>query len=248
MILLHGDCLDLMAQIPDGSVDMVMCDLPYGTTACKWDTVIPFAPLWAHYKRVCKRNAAIVLTASQPFTSVLACSNLAMFRYCWVWDKAIASGFNYARFQPMRQHEDVLVFYADAPVYDSQGDRYQEKIRYRPGRNSPSDSAHMTNRMGRNEVLEATHQKKRSIIRLDKVRAGDHPTEKPVELMEYLIRTYTDAGATVLDNCMGSGTTGVACVNLGREFIGIERDPDYFRIASERIAKAQNPVQARLIA
>jgi DNA modification methylase len=237
-VLYRGDCLKWMSVIPDGSVDMILCDLPYGTTACKWDTVIPFEPLWAQYRRVAKRNAAIVLTASQPFTTALIASNMREFRYTWVWDKCIASGFNYARFQPMRQHEDVLVFYRDRPTYDSQGERYAKPITYRPAA-SASDSSHMTHTLDRDTKLTATHKRKRSILTFPKVRAGDHPTQKPVALMEYLIRTYTQEGETVMDNCMGSGTTGVACVNTGRNFIGIERDEKYFQIAADRIAESQ---------
>ncbi len=232
------DCLELMQSIPDGSVDMILCDLPYGTTACKWDTVIPFEPLWTQYRRVAKRNAAIVLTASQPFTTALISSNMRDFRYCWVWDKVIPSGFNYARFQPMRQHEDVLVFYAEAPTYDANGEALAKPQKYKPA-HSASDSSHMTHSLARDTVLTATHKKKRSILQFPKVRIGDHPTQKPVALMEYLIRTYTNEGETVLDNCMGSGTTGVACANTGRRFIGIEKEVKYFDIAYRRIEDAQ---------
>jgi len=239
--LLHGDCLDLMAGIPTGSVDMILCDLPYGTTACKWDTVIPFEPLWAQYKRIAKPNAAIVLTASQPFTTALISSNMKDFRYCWVWDKIVPSGFNYARFQPMRQHEDVIVFYAQRPLYDANGEAHAAPVKYKPA-HSASDSSHMTHSMNRDIVLTATHKKKRSILKFQKIRVGDHPTQKPVALMEYLIRTYTNEGETVLDNCMGSGTTGVACANTGRSFIGMEKDAAYFEIARQRIETAQLPL------
>lgn len=234
--LILGDCLDRMKEIPDGSVDMVMADLPYGATACKWDSVIPFEPLWAHYKRVIKRNGAIVLTASQPFTTALISSNMRDFRYCWVWDKVIPSGFNYARFQPMRQHEDVLVFYAEAPTYDANGEALAKPQKYKPA-HSASDSSHMTHSLARDTVLTATHKKKRSILQFPKVRIGDHPTQKPVALMEYLIRTYTKEGETVLDNTMGSGTTGVACLRTGRNFVGIELDGAYYKTACDRIAK-----------
>lgn len=242
--LINADCLDAMARIPAASVDLILCDLPYGTTACAWDSVIPFEPLWTQYRRIAKPNAAIVLTASQPFTSALAMSNIGMFRYCWIWDKEIASGFNYARFQPMRQHEDILVFYASAPKYDSQGEAYDKPIKYKPAV-SASESSHMTHSLDRNTILTATHKRKRSILRFAKVRQGVHPTQKPVALMDYIIRTYTNPGGIVLDNCMGSGTTGVAAVQSGRRFIGIERDPDYFKIAQERIAAAQ-PAAPRL--
>ena len=220
---------------------MILCDLPYGTTACKWDTVIPFEPLWAQYKRIAKPNAAIVLTASQPFTTALISSNMKDFRYCWVWDKIVPSGFNYARFQPMRQHEDVIVFYAQRPLYDANGEAHAAPVKYKPA-HSASDSSHMTHSMNRDIVLTATHKKKRSILKFQKIRVGDHPTQKPVALMEYLIRTYTNEGETVLDNCMGSGTTGVACANTGRSFIGMEKDAAYFEIARQRIETAQLPL------
>ena len=237
--LRHGDCLDVMPTLESGSVDMVLADLPYGTTACKWDSVIPFEPLWAEYRRVTKPNAAIVLTASQPFTTALIASNMREFRYCWVWDKCIPSGFNYARFQPMRQHEDVLVFYRKAPTYDSYGEPYAKPITYKPAV-SASDSSNMTHTLDRDTKLTATHKRKRSILTFPKVRAGDHHTQKPVALMEYLIRTYTNEGETVLDNTMGSGTTGVACRNARRKFIGIEQDAVYFSIAERRILAPAN--------
>ena len=233
--LYHGDCLEVMKSIPDGSVDMILCDLPYGTTACKWDTVIPFEPLWAQYRRIAKRNAAIVLTASQPFTTALIASNMREFRYCWVWDKKIAANFASANRQPLRVTEDVVVF--GGPTYHPQ--KVKGRLRMKGGGKQfvgiygdsdktslpyESDEYHPTN------IIEITNA-----TRAHKV----HPTQKPVALMEYLIRTYTHEGETVLDNCMGSGTTGVACANTGRQFIGIERDGKYFQIASERIAAAE---------
>lgn len=224
-----------MPTIDETSVDMVMADPPYGTTACKWDSVIPFVPMWAGIKHATKKNAAIVMTASQPFTSALAMSNAGWFRYCWVWDKVTPSGFNYARFQPMRRHEDVVVFYQKAPRYDSQGERFG-RVRTWKMASSASESSHMTHT--RTDCTVATHARKHSVITIPKIRKGWHPTEKPVALMEYLIQTYTKPGETVLDFTMGSGTTGVACANTGRKFIGIELDPGHFAIASERIAKA----------
>jgi len=237
MQLIHGDCLEKMRDIPDGSVDMVLTDPPYGTTACKWDSVIPLEPMWEHLKRVIKPNGAIVMTASQPFTTTLISSNMGMFKYCWVWDKGVPSGFNYARFQPMRKHEDIAVFYTRAPAYDSQGEKYEKPITYSMAQ-SESESSHMTHSR-KGEKVTATHKKKQSIIQIKKVRRGIHPTQKPVSLMEYLIKTYTNESETVLDFTMGSGTTGVACHNTGRDFIGIEMDNDYFNIAKERIEQAQ---------
>ena len=233
--LIHADCLDALAMIPDKSVDMVLCDLPYGTTACKWDSVIPFEPLWAAYRRVTKPNAAIVLTASQPFTTTLIASNIGSFRYCWVWDKKIPSGMSYARFQPMRQHEDVLVFCAGKTPYNPQMTKRDTPIK--GGGMSKGETTNNQNLV----ALRKTYDLKNptTILKFDKIRRGSiHPTQKPVALMEYLIRTYTTKGDTVLDNTMGSGTTGVACENTGRRFIGIERDPTYFDVAVCRVSDA----------
>ena len=235
--LMQGDCLELMASIPDGSVDMVMCDLPYGTTACKWDSVIPFEPLWAHYKRVCKKNAAIVLTASQPFTSALGASNLSCLRYSWVWQKENATGHLNAKRMPMKLTEDVLVFYHEQPTYNPQGILPCNKVTRRGGNGycygvSGKESMQTSENYPRNIIFEARDTSK------------VHPTQKPVALMEYLIRTYTNAGETVLDNCMGSGTTGVACVRTGRNFIGIEKDAGYFATAKKRIESEPLPLYA----
>lgn len=230
--LLQGDCLELMATIPSGSVDMVMCDLPYGTTACKWDSVIPFEPLWAAYRRVCKPNAAIVLTANFPFSATLTSSNLAAFRYCWVWEKGKPVGHLRAKLQPMRAHEDVLVFGFKSPRYYPQG-----LIPITPTlRKRTNTGGNYGKQAGMPSVQKDTNYP-RTVIRFPS-EEGLHPTQKPVALMEYLIKTYTTEGETVLDNTMGSGTTGVACGNTGRRFVGIERDPAYFQIASDRIEKA----------
>ena len=231
--LYHGDCLEVMAQLPDASVDMILCDLPYGTTACKWDTVIPFEPLWAQYRRVAKRNAAIVLMASQPFTSALVMSNLADFRYCWVWNKAKAANFPQVRRAPLKVHEDVVVFGGGYTPQMTEG-VVRKKGGYRVSRESAVSA-------GAPEKRNGVYYPK-SILDFSvagNADSGLHPTQKPVALMEYLIRTYTHEGETVLDNCMGSGTTGVACANTGRRFIGIERDDKYFAIAYERIAAAE---------
>jgi DNA modification methylase len=239
--LLQGDCLERMVEIPDGSVDMVLCDLPYGTTDCKWDTVIPFEPLWAAYKRVCKPNAAIVLTACQPFTSALVMSNPKWFRYDWIWQKPKGTGFLNAKKQPMRDKEDVLVFYANQCAYNPQfaeGQSYKAKR----GRNSECYNTAGTSSSD-NHGLRYPKQ----ILMFGVVERGTlHPTQKPVALMEYLIKTYTNPGEVVLDNTMGSGTTGVAAANTGRAFIGIERDAKFFEIASKRIADATS--QQRLCA
>lgn len=228
--LLNGDCLVEISQIKDGSVDMVLCDLPYGTTQNKWDSVIPLEQLWCEYRRVCKKNAAIVLTASQPFTSLLGASNLAGLRYSWVWEKSAATGHLNAKRMPMKLHEDVLVFSGAPHTYNPQGLQPLGKIVKR-GNNGGNFG-----KSGTENFQEWTNYP-RSILRFASESSTVHPTQKPVALMEYLIRTYTNEGETVLDNTMGSGTTGVACANTGRRFIGIERDPEYFRIASERIHK-----------
>jgi DNA modification methylase len=242
--LLQGDCLDLMHAIPDGSIDMVLADLPYGTTACKWDTVIPLEPWWAHYKRVIKRNGAIVLFGAQPFTSALVMSNPKWFAYQWVWVKNLKVDHLNARRRPMKGHEDIMVFYAEQPTYNPQMIRRttQQKAGNRFNGSTTvygSIRPQLIDRQSDWLMPDTT-------LYFDAVHSSQgrqHPTQKPVALMEYLIRTYTNEGETVLDNTMGSGTTGVACVNTNRAFIGIERDPQYFTIAQERIQKAQE--QAR---
>ena len=236
--LIQGDCLEKMPSIPDKSIDMILADLPYGTTACKWDTIIPFEPLWKQYKRLIKDNGAIVLTASQPFTSALVMSNPGWFKYCWVWDKHIPRGFQTAKYRPMNRHEDVAVF-------------GEGKIRYFPimaKRNKPAIVKNYSkkdkvssNDIGKyndsSKVFTYPYRNPDTIIEgCWEANAGKvHPTQKPVALFEYLIKTYTNEGDLVLDNCMGSGTTGVACKNINRNFIGIELDPEYFKIAEKRI-------------
>jgi len=231
--MLHlGDCLDVMQGIPDGSVDMVMTDPPFGTTACKWDVVIPFEPMWAQLKRIVKPNGAIVLMASQPFTSALVMSNAAMFKYCWIWKKTAATGHLNAKRMPMSDSEDVLVFYCHQPAYNPQGLIPHGKTVRRGGNGGCYGNS------GKENFQEFTNYPRRTLEIASQGKTV-HPTQKPVALMEYLIRTYTNPGETVLDFTMGSGTTGVAAANTGRRFIGIERDPDYFTIAQSRVLKAQ---------
>ena len=239
MTLHLGNCLDVMRGIPDGSVDMVLTDPPYGTTACKWDSVIPFEPMWAQLKRIVKPNGAIVLTASQPFTSALVMSNVAMFKYCWVWDKVRPSGFQIAKYVPMKRHEDVVVFCRVTPNWNPIKEERAKPVKGRVS--SISDSSPLKYSDGKTRIY--THKNPQSILTFSKQSDGKyvHPTQKPVALMQYLIRTYTNAGETVLDFTMGSGTTGVACKNLGRSFIGIEMDAAYFAAASARIANHQPP-------
>lgn len=226
--LMEGDCLERMKEIPNGSVDMILCDLPYGTTQNKWDAIIPFDTIWAQYRRLC--GGAIVLTATQPFTSALIMSNPSDFKYAWVWEKSSITGHLNARRMPMRAHEDILVFMEHE--YIPQDLQPYQKIKKR-GHNGTNFG-----KSGSENFQEWTNYP-RSIIRFPREGKAIHPTQKPVALMEYLIRTYTNPGDTVLDNCMGSGTTGVACMNTGRKFIGIEMDPGYFEIASKRIEKAR---------
>jgi len=225
----------LMAQIPDASVDMILCDLPYGTTVCKWDTVIPFEPLWAHYKRVIKPNGAILLLAQTPFDKVLGVSNLPMLRYEWIWEKTAATGHLNAKKMPMKAHENVLVFYSQLPKYRPQKTTGHKPVNSYTKHQDDGEcyGATMIGISGGG----ATDRYPRSVLQFqsDKQTCSLHPTQKPLALIEYMIRTYTDGGETVLDNCMGSGTTGIACLNTGRNFIGIEKDPKYFEIARNRI-------------
>ena len=235
--LMQGDCLERMKEIPDGSVDMVLCDLPYGTTQNKWDSVLPLELLWEQYTRVIKDCGAVVLFAAQPFTSVLVSSNLSMFKYDWCWRKPKGTGHLNAKKMPMRDKEDIVVFYRKQCTYNPQftsGTPYKNKA----GKDCSATTS-MTDSYGaytnfRNENKGFRYPKQ--VIDFGVVERGTvHPTQKPVALMEYLIKTYTDDGETVLDNTMGSGTTGVACKNLSRKFIGIEMDVNYFDIAKKRI-------------
>ena len=240
MLLLQGDCLNLMEEIPDNSVDMVLCDLPYGTTQCKWDVVIPFDDLWTEYHRIVKENGAICLFGTEPFSSYLRMSNIKEFKYDWIWDKVKSTGFLNAKKQPMRGHEIVSVFYRKQCTYNPQMTHgHARKI---------SSADHKRN-CTKTEVYgnhgmtsyNSTDRYPRSIqvFSADVQKSALHPTQKPVALCEYLIKTYTNAGETVLDNCMGSGTTGVACVNTNRNFIGMELEPKYFEIAKKRIEQAE---------
>lgn len=235
--LMKGDCLERMKEIESGSVDMVLADVPYGTTQCKWDSVIPLAPMWEQLKRIIRPKGAIVMTAAQPFTSVLVCSNMKMFKYDWCWRKPKGTGHLNAKKRPMRDKEDILVFCGVAPPYNPQfsaGQSYRDKAgKNHDGRSSMTDAygAYTNHR----EDNHGTRYPK-SVIEFGVVERGTvHPTQKPVALMEYLIKTYTNEGDTVLDFAAGSGTTGVAAQNLGRKFIGIEMDDHYFEVAKCRI-------------
>ena len=259
MELIHGDCLEAMKDIPDGSVDMVMTDPPYGTTACKWDSIIPLEPIWEQLKRLIKPNGAIVMTASQPFTTTLIHSNMKMFKYCWVWEKTKCTGFMNAKARPIKTTEDVVVFSlarCDGAgglknmTYNPQGLTGIDKV----VKNSDTIRAGMRTKQKNTKYTQTSTGYPKNLINISSESKAVHPTQKPVALMEYLIKTYTnnsmptdflDEGyyevyqETVLDFTMGSGTTGVACKNLGRYFIGIEKDDKYFNIAKNRIEGAK---------
>lgn len=234
--LMKGDCLERMKEIPDGSVDMILTDPPYGTTACKWDSIIPLEPMWEQLKRIIKPNGAIVMTAAQPFTSALVMSNPKMFHHQWIWDKKFAANFPQAKRQPLRTHEDVLVF-GVTPKYYPQMIKRDTPIK--KGANKGARIFGGESGLAREDYDKKVYDEKYpdTILKFSSrsEARGLHPTQKPVALMEYLIKTYTNENETVLDFTTGSGTTGVACVNLNRKFIGIEMDNNYFEIAKERI-------------
>ncbi len=248
MQLIHGDCLEKMRDIPDKSIDMILCDLPYGTTACRWDVVIPFEPLWEQYKRIIKDRGAIVLFGSQPFTSALVMSNPKWFKYQFIWDKKQSGNFQLAKYQPLKVHEDICIFgngrvnyYPIMEDADISKNRPNKKEmgnttglkHLSSGIYSYSENRDETKRFPKS-ILEY-HARNRECNSLNRV----HPTQKPVALLEYLIKTYTLEGEIVLDNTMGSGSTGVACINTKRNFIGIEKDDKYFEIAKKRIEESQ---------
>lgn len=228
--LIHGDCLEEMKNISNKSVDMILCDLPYGTTVCKWDVVIPFDLLWIQYKRVIKDNGAIVLFGSEPFSSHLRMSNLKMYKYDWIWIKSNGGGFLNANKQPLKRHEHVHIFSKKQSIYipqKTQGKAYT-CISGSAGETTQDQSVSGWKTVNDGTRFPLAHQ-------IFKSEVGLHPTQKPVSLLEYLIKTYTNENELVLDNCMGSGSTGVACKNLNRKFIGIEKEIKYFEIAQKRI-------------
>ena len=234
--LMKGDCLEMMKQIPDGSVDMVLTDPPYGTTKCKWDSIIPLEPMWGQLKRVSKDKSAILLFAQTPFDKVLGSSNLPMLRYEWIWEKTAATGHLNAKKMPMKAHENILVFYKNLPEYNpiktnGHTRKTTKQVRHESSLYGNQDSY---------TSYDSTSRYPRSVQEFssDKQKENYHPTQKPIVLMEYLIKTYTNEGETVLDFTMGSGTTGVAAKNLNRKFIGIELDENYFNIAKNRIEES----------
>ena len=231
----NEDCLEGMKKIPDKSVDMILCDLPYGTTACKWDTIIPFEPLWEQYERVIKDNGAIVLTASQPFTTKLIESNIDLFRNCWVWNKKISGNPLLAKHQPLKVHEDICVFSKKRHNYYPQ--MRKGKMRKKGGGRSKLFDMEMSAKYS-DEYYPI------SIIEFSNAKRGVHPTQKPVALFEYLIKTYTKEGETVLDNCMGSGTTAIACINTNRNYIGFELDEEYYKASLDRIEEHKKSIDS----
>lgn len=251
MKLIHGNCLEEMSSISDGSIDMILTDPPYGTTSCKWDSIIPLEPMWKQLERIIKPNGAIVMTASQPFTTKLISSNMKMFKYCWVWNKSNPSNISQSKRRPLKYHEDIVVFYRNQPIYNRQMIKrlgsgasviksYQDK---------KTSFKHGTSEHHKNKTVHEYDANRYDVklknpstviyFKSERCHPRLHPTQKPVPLMEYLVKTYTDEGEIVLDFCMGSGTTGVACINLGRDFVGIESNSEYCDIARKRISMGQ---------
>ena len=227
------DCLEGMKKIDDKSIDMILCDLPYGTTACKWDTVIPFEPLWEQYERVIKDNGAIVLTASQPFTTALINSNIKYFRYSWIWEKEQGVNFLMAKKQPLKVHEDICIFSKKQTIYNPQ------MTQGKPYISGKGDSGEVTGKVKKIQAKNSGTRYPKSVVQF-KRETGLHPTQKPVALFEYLIKTYTNENELILDNCMGSGTTAIACINTNRNYIGFEKDKQYYDIANQRIKAFQS--------
>lgn len=235
MKLYCADCMDILKGIPEGSIDMILCDLPYGTTRNKWDVIIPLEPLWAQYRRIIKSNGVIALHSDMPFTATLVSAGKDLYRYELIWAKEEGSDFLNANRKPLKAHESIQIFYKHQPAYNKQ---------YVDGKPYKSGSKKASQNWGefRDGISTGRSDGKRSpttILKFPRER-GLHPTQKPVKLEEWLIKTYTNPGETVLDNCMGSGTTGVACINTNRDFIGIEKNPDYYKTAISRIKEAQD--------
>lgn len=250
--LLQGDCLELMKNIPDGSVDMVLADLPYGITGCKWDTCIPFDPLWEQYKRVIKSNGVIALFGSEPFSSRLRMSNIKWFKYDWIWHKNTCTGFQHAKNMPLRDYEVVSIF--SPAIMGHKSTLGNRRMPYNPQeiklvnyeRHGGLTKVGVTfgkRPSHKDKYIQTAQGYPKAVLNFTNNEKSFHPTQKPVALLEYLMRTYTNEGETVLDNCMGSGSTGVACVKTGRSFIGMELEPGYFETACKRIAEAQEQLK-----
>jgi len=253
MILLNNDCLEAMKNIDDKSIDMILCDLPYGTTACKWDRVIPFKPLWEQYERIIKNNGAILLFGSEPFSSLLRTSNLALFKYDWIWEKSKPTGFAMAKNQPLRNYENIMTFSKGVAIhkgqskrrmhYDPQGLVECYHIKKQGDGWAGTNTCMLVRPSHKKEHIQTQTNYPRQILKFNSASKTIHPTQKPVALLEYLIKTYTNKNELVLDNCMGSGSTGVACINTKRQFIGIEKEKKYFDIAKKRIEKHDAQLQ-----
>lgn len=253
--ILVGDCLELMKDIPNGSIDMILCDLPYGTTVCKWDSILPFDKLWMQYKRIIKDNGAIVLTASQPFTSALVMSNINNFKYELIWEKNSSGGFILAKKQPMKYHENILIFYKGQPTYNPIFEEYSDstKTRFKKNGNINSSKMQLANYINEIQGIKRVQGDDIKLNRgtypksVQKIKAVPncngiklHPTQKPTELFEYLITTYTNENELVLDNCAGSGTTAIACLNTKRQFIVMEKEQKYYDMILKRVGDFNN--------
>lgn len=241
--IVQGDCLEVMKDIPDESIDMILCDPPYGKTKMKWDSIIPFAPMWGQYDRIIKTNGVVVLFGVEPFSSKLRLSNLDLYKYDWVWEKDKPTNFARSNKEPMKYHENIMIFYKKQPTFNKQLISRSEggKLRTKTGVNHNNRKIQGSDKTysGKTQITFYNENLKNpsTIIYFNTGRRQDliHPTQKPTELFEYLIKTYTNEGEIVLDNCIGSGTTAVACINTNRNFIGIELDEEYYKIATERI-------------
>lgn len=246
--LRYGDTIEQMKLIPDKSIDSIICDLPYGTTACKWDTIIPFDKLWEQYERIIKDNGAIILTASQPFTSALVMSNPKLFKYEWIWEKNVASNFMQYKFMVAKKHENVLIFAKGKtkynPIMEDKSELSIQRMKYK-FKNRKQSEHYKTDisedRSDRQEKMYPTSVKKFNR------EVGLHPTQKPISMMEYFVMTYTDENDTILDNTFGSCTTGIACINTNRNFIGIENNMDYFNISLKRVEEKRKEKEFNLI-
>lgn len=235
--ILLGDCLELMKDIPNGSIDMILADLPYGTTACKWDTIIQFDALWKQYERIIKLNGAIVLTASQPFTSALITSNLKIFKYCWYWEKERLTNISQVKRRAGKTVEECCVFYKKQPIYNPQMIKYDGKKRSNKVKNGVMGKLTDNNTKKVKEYVDTGFRYPTQVIRIqrDTLICNLHPTQKPVALFEYLIKTYTNENDLVLDNTAGSGTTAIACLNTNRQFIVMEKEQKYYDIILKRV-------------
>jgi len=246
----NGDCLELMKEIQSGSIDMILCDLPYGTTACKWDTIIPFSELWSQYKRVIKDNGAIVLFGSQPFTSALVMSNPKWFKCQWVWKKRKAGNFQLAKHQPLKITEEICVFGKNRvnyyPIPSEISESTKSRYKYKGG-GAVANLEHMSSKEYAHQYnFGKEHGYPKNILEFGQEVNSFHPTQKPVALLEYLIKTYTNEGDTVLDNCSGSGTTAIACINTNRNYICMEKDYEYYNKSIERILKHSNQLSLNI--